>query len=73
MPVPKLVCEVLYASGSAWFTRTRALGKQAKAIILGKLQHCTVIAVCSSNKIEVCPIGVVHRQHPDEDVNDRAR
>jgi tRNA-Thr(GGU) m(6)t(6)A37 methyltransferase TsaA len=71
MPVPKLVCEVLCASGSAWFTRARALGKQAKAIILGKLQHCTVIVVCSLYKIEVCSIGVVHRQHPDEDVNDR--
>jgi tRNA-Thr(GGU) m(6)t(6)A37 methyltransferase TsaA len=30
-----------------------------------------VIAVGSSNRIEVCLIGVVHRQSPDEDVNDR--
>lgn len=28
-------------------------------------------AVCLSNKIEVCPIGVVRRKRPDEDVNDR--
>jgi tRNA-Thr(GGU) m(6)t(6)A37 methyltransferase TsaA len=27
--------------------------------------------MCSSIKIEVCPIGVVCRQHHDEDVNDR--
>jgi tRNA-Thr(GGU) m(6)t(6)A37 methyltransferase TsaA len=27
--------------------------------------------VCSSDKIEVCPIGVVHRQSPDDDVNER--
>jgi len=30
-----------------------------------------VIVVCPLNKIEACPIGVVHRQHADEDINDR--
>lgn len=29
-----------------------------------------MIVVCSS-KIAVCPIGVIHRQNPDEDINDR--
>ena len=27
--------------------------------------------MCSSKKIDVCPIGMIHRQNPDEDVNDR--
>ena len=30
-----------------------------------------MILVRSSNRIEVHPIGVVQRQHPNEDVNDR--
>jgi tRNA-Thr(GGU) m(6)t(6)A37 methyltransferase TsaA len=30
-----------------------------------------VIVVRFSNMIEVCPIGTAHRQHPDEDINDR--
>jgi len=30
-----------------------------------------VIVVVPSNKIEVSPIGVVHRQRPEEDINDR--
>jgi tRNA-Thr(GGU) m(6)t(6)A37 methyltransferase TsaA len=38
---------------------------------LGNLQRFTVIMVRSSNRIAVCPIGVVHRQRPDEDINDR--
>jgi tRNA-Thr(GGU) m(6)t(6)A37 methyltransferase TsaA len=32
-----------------------------------------VIAVPPSKKIEIHPIGIVQRQHPDEDVNDRDR
>jgi tRNA-Thr(GGU) m(6)t(6)A37 methyltransferase TsaA len=39
--------------------------------MLGNLQRFTVIMVRSSNRIAVCPIGVVHRQRPDEDINDR--
>ena len=38
---------------------------------MGNPQLCTVIVVRSLNRIEVCPIGVVHRQRPDEDPNDR--
>ena len=30
-----------------------------------------MIVVRSSSKIEACPIGVAHRQHADEDINDR--
>lgn len=30
-----------------------------------------MIVVRSLNKIEVCPVGAVHRQHHDEDINDR--
>jgi tRNA-Thr(GGU) m(6)t(6)A37 methyltransferase TsaA len=30
-----------------------------------------VVVVRSLSKIEACPIGVVHRQHADEDINDR--
>ena len=30
-----------------------------------------MIVVHSISKIEACPIGVIHRQHADEDINDR--
>jgi len=40
--------------------------------MLGNLKRCIVIEVHSSNRIEVSPIGVVHRQGPDEDINDRS-
>jgi len=45
--------------------------RRQKQLSRNKHQHCTVIAVHSSNRIEVHPIGVVQRQHPNEDVNDR--
>jgi tRNA-Thr(GGU) m(6)t(6)A37 methyltransferase TsaA len=44
--------------------------KKAKAIMLGNLQRCIVIVVHSSDRIQVCPVGVVRRQGLDEDVND---
>lgn len=42
-----------------------------KKVIPRRNQLSSVIAVVYSDRIEVRPIGVVQRQHPDEDVNDR--
>jgi len=45
--------------------------RYAKTIILNIPKPHNVIAMDSSCKIEATPIGVVRRQQPDEDVNDR--